>query len=227
MDPGSTDDSRAIIEANRSKFSHVLFESDEGPADGLNKGFGLCRGDVFGYINSDDRFCPGALDFVLDFFDLNPAVDVLCGAIRMIDKDGRPNIRKRTPDEVDLRRLAYHSCFVWQQATFFRRKAFLSVGGFNRRNLVHWDSELVVDMVLQGARIGYVRKLLGDHRYHDGTITGRFTELDAIEGPRVREKILRAGYAPLSPLQAKAARLAYKFNLRRHYSYLFGVESLP
>ncbi|MCU1258740.1 MAG: hypothetical protein JWO80_1625 [Bryobacterales bacterium] len=228
VDPGSTDESRQIIETHRSRFSYVVLEPDLGPADGLNKGFALCDGDVFGYINSDDRFCPGALDFVLDYFDANPEVDVLCGAVRMIDKNGRPDIRNRTPDEIDLRKFAYRACFIWQQATFFRREAFERVGGFNPRNSVHWDSELIVDMVLGGAKVGYVRKLLGDHRHHESTITGskRFLAMDAKEHPRIQQKIFDAGYPPLSPWHAKAVKLLYKFNFGRHYRYLLGVESL-
>jgi len=228
VDPGSTDGSRQIIEAHRSRFSRVVLEPDLGPADGLNKGFSLCDGDVFGYVNSDDRFCPGALDFVLEYFDANAHIDVLCGAVRMIDKNGRADNRNRTPDKMDLQRFAYRACFIWQQATFFRREAFERVGGFNSRNTVHWDSELVVDMVLNGARIGYVRKLLGDHRRHESTITGskKFLEVDAKEHPRIQRKIFDAGYAPLSPWRARALKLRYKFNFKRHYRYLFGVEPL-
>lgn len=36
VDPGSTDGSREIIEANRSHFSNIILEKDDGPADGLN-----------------------------------------------------------------------------------------------------------------------------------------------------------------------------------------------
>lgn len=228
VDPGSTDGSREIIEAQRGRFAHVLLEPDRGPADGLNKGFALCSGSVFGYINSDDRFCPGALDFILDYFDANPSVDVLCGAVRFIDRNGRPDLRKRTPDRIDPYRFAYRACFIWQQATFFRRETFESVGGFNAANAVHWDSELVIDMVLRGAKVGYVRKLLGDHRHHESTITGskRFAEIDAGELPRVQRKIFAAGYPPLSPWRARLVKWQHKFDPRRQFRYVFGVEPL-
>jgi glycosyltransferase involved in cell wall biosynthesis len=61
VDPGSTDGSRDIIERYRGTFSHVIFEPDAGPADGLNKGFAVASGDWFGYINSDDFYLPGGL----------------------------------------------------------------------------------------------------------------------------------------------------------------------
>jgi hypothetical protein len=40
-------------------------------------------------------------------------VDVLCGAIRIIDEQGRSSIRRRTPDRIDLRRYAYEGCYFW------------------------------------------------------------------------------------------------------------------
>src|SRR6202171_6644991 len=61
VDPGSTDGSRDIIERYRSRISQVIYEPDHGPADGLNKGFASATGDIFGSINADDAFLPGAV----------------------------------------------------------------------------------------------------------------------------------------------------------------------
>ena len=60
VDPGSTDRSREIIESYGDKIIRV-FESDDGPADGLARGFGRATGRVYGWINSDDYLLPGAL----------------------------------------------------------------------------------------------------------------------------------------------------------------------
>jgi len=62
----------------------------------------------------------------------------------MIDASGHPDLRRRTPDLIDLRRYAYETCFFWQQATFFRRRAFLQTNGFNLSSQTAWDGELVV-----------------------------------------------------------------------------------
>ncbi len=53
VDPGSTDGSRALITAQGSRIKAIL-EKDNGPADGLNKGFASATGEIFGYINADD-----------------------------------------------------------------------------------------------------------------------------------------------------------------------------
>ena len=41
VDPGSTDGSRDIIEKYHNHIDKIIFEPDNGPADGLNKGFGV------------------------------------------------------------------------------------------------------------------------------------------------------------------------------------------
>jgi GT2 family glycosyltransferase len=206
----------------------VIFEPDQGPPDGLNKGFAATSADILGYLNSDDCFTPGALDYVLRYFEKHPDVDVLCCAIRIIDEQGRPSIRRRTPDRIDLRRYAYETCYFWQQATFFRREAFLKTGGFNLSSRTAWDGELVVDMALAGCRFAYTNKLLGDFRIYDDSITGSGRLREALGHDRVhlREKIVAAGFAPASGMEVRVMKTLYKFNLRRHWSYLFAGEEL-
>jgi glycosyltransferase involved in cell wall biosynthesis len=228
VDAGSTDGSREIIERYRRRFSRIIFEPDEGPADGLNKGFAATTADILGYLNSDDRLAPGALDHVLRYFERHPEVDVLCGAIRIIDENGEARIRRRTPDRIDLRRYAYESCFFWQQATFFRRDAFLKTQGFNLASKTAWDGELVVDMALAGCRFAYTNKLLGDFRIYSDSITGSGRLSEALRRDRAHmlDKILRAGIPRASGLEVRVMKTLYKFNLRRHWSYLFAGEDL-
>jgi glycosyltransferase involved in cell wall biosynthesis len=220
VDPGSSDGSRAIIERNRDRFSRVILERDRGPADGLNKGFAACDADVFGYLNSDDRFAPGALDYVAEYFRKNTQVDLLLGAIRIIDERGRPSLRGRAPDRMDARKFAARACFAWQQATFFRRELFERVGGFNPENRGTWDGELVLRMTLAGARIGYANTILGDFRIHGESITGS-GRLSAVQ----REEYERfSRYAPMSPMRAAVERLKYRFNPVRHLRCIFGIR---
>src|SRR3546814_11032429 len=44
VDPGSSDDSRAIIDSYGDRIGHRVYEPDQGPADGLNKGFAHATG---------------------------------------------------------------------------------------------------------------------------------------------------------------------------------------
>jgi glycosyltransferase involved in cell wall biosynthesis len=223
VDPGSTDGSRETIARYRERFSAVVFDKDRGPADGLNKGFAVCDADVFGYLNSDDRFRPGALDFVLDYFETHPYTDVLLGAIAMVDATGRTRWRKRTQDRpFDVRKFAVCACNVFQQGTFFRRSAFAKTNGFNIHSRTAWDSELVVDLALAGCTFGYTNKVLGDFRIYPESITGsKRLRAGLLEDRKyLRKKIFGTGIEPYSPLGETWVRLRHRFSVARHVSYL-------
>ncbi len=221
VDPGSTDGSRELLGRFDGRLKAIM-EPDNGPADGLNKGFAAATGEIFGYINADDRLAPGALLYVRDFFAANPDVDVLCGAIRIIDRDGRRQARGRTADCFDLAHYAAGICTIGQQATFFRRSAFERAGGFNRENRITWDGELLVDMALSGAKFATVAKVLGDFRIYAESITGSNRHRDRAlrEHDRIAGKINSRGVRLYSPLGKKLRRLLYRVNIARHVNYL-------
>lgn len=179
VDPGSTDGSRQLIEANRSRFTEVVFEKDDNPADGLNKGFSKASGDIFYYLNSDDIVFPGAFREALRFLEKNETVDVLAGSGLILDRDGR-KLRRITSDAVSKMRLAYGSGILIQPATFIRKKSFEKVGGFNLENNSNWDGELVVDLFRSGAEFMIVRNIWGGYRLHEESITSTGRTIESI-----------------------------------------------
>lgn len=222
VDPGSTDGSRALIDFYAPRLGAVLLEKDEGPADGLNRGFERARGEIFGYINADDRLRPGALARVARYFSEHPDVDVLCGAIAIIDQRGKPSMRRRTADRFDLRRYAAGICTIGQQATFFRRAAFEQAGGFRKTNRISWDGELLVDMALTGARFATIPDILGDFRVYSTSMTGSNRFRDALdrEQERIALKIEARGIALPRGRKLRLQQVLYQINPARHLRYV-------
>lgn len=221
VDPGSVDGSRDIIHKYADRIQKIILEPDRGPADGLNKGFAHATGDIFYYLNSDDRVVPGSFAFAANFFSKHPSIDILCGAIRNIDASGIASPRKRTSDLFRFADYAQGINTVCQQATFFRRTAFHKAGGFNIENRVSWDGELLVDLALAGCQFETVSKVLGDFRIYSSSITGskRFREQQQLEHLRMNEKMTRAHVRLYSPVEGKLRRLIYKLSIRRHLGY--------
>lgn len=221
VDPGSTDDSRNIIQSYADRIHKIILEPDHGPADGLNKGFAQATGDIFYYLNSDDRVAPGSFAFVSEFFSSHPSIDILCGAIRIIDENGRPSRRKRTSDLFFFADYAQGISTVCQQATFFRRAAFYQAGGFNVENRISWDGELLIDFALAGCQYETVRKVLGDFRIYSSSISGSKGYLEKMlrEHHRLNDKMATANVQLYSPVEGKLKRLLYKLNIRRHLGY--------
>lgn len=60
VDALSGDGSIDILKAAEHRLSRLIVEKDNGPAHGLNKGFGCASGDIYYYLNSDDVVVPNA-----------------------------------------------------------------------------------------------------------------------------------------------------------------------
>lgn len=190
-DPGSQDMSRNIIEKYDSNLVKSYFvDGDQGPADGLNKGLQMIQGDIFYYLNADDRLKPGALSFVNQYFFDNPDCDILHGSINLINQSG-VGYRTLPAMNFSLRGLALGYSVVYQPATFIRKTKVRS-DAFNVKNKVSWDGELIVDLVLAGAKIHQTQMVLADFRIYSTSITGsgRLSELAKSEHRRISRKIL-------------------------------------
>lgn len=202
VDPGSTDGSRDVIEKYRAHITSVILDPDDGPADGLNKGFQNASGDVFGFLNSDDILFPNAVSQIVQAFRKNPDAAVISGHGIVINEDGR--VCKRVfSHRFGLKAYAYGACTLVQQASFFKRDQFLQVGGFNPVNHISWDGELWVDLALNGAKFSRIHTYLANFRIYENSITGsrEYREKLQKEHLRICEKI---GINPRSKLQRKA-----------------------
>ena len=196
VDPGSTDGSRELIQSYSDQISHILFEPDKGAADGLNKGFSLATGDVFGFLNSDDLLLPGSLQRVADFFQQHPECDIAFGNGRIVNGKGE-QLRHVKARDVTVRRFFCGGSRWLQQSTFFRREAFLRSPKFNIENRTCWDGELFVNLVNQGAVAGYIGEDLAGFRIHRSSIsgTGRMLQVFREDFSRIFRDIQRRNWS--------------------------------
>lgn len=87
VDGGSTDDTLAVL----GRFGHLDWtsEKDRGQTDAVNKGLRKARGQILGWINSDDVFLEGAFEAVLQTFEADPDCSVVFGDYHAVEADGR------------------------------------------------------------------------------------------------------------------------------------------
>ncbi|RWN60797.1 glycosyltransferase [Mesorhizobium sp.] len=193
VDPGSTDGSRDLIAQRRNQFSEIILDKDNGPADGLNRGFAKATGRIFYYLNSDDVVFPGAFNEAREYLTRCPNVDVVVGHGNVLDTDGSTG-RPLYSDPVSRFGLAHAGSILIQPATFIRAHAFQRVGGFNNANRSNWDGELIVDLFLSGARFKIVNHHWGGYRIHEKSITGTGNlDLRVAEWGRERYERLMGG----------------------------------
>lgn len=170
VDAGSTDGSLGIIDKYKDYLNHVIVEPDQGPADGLNKGFSKATGNIYGFLNGDDMFLAGALSRVVKFFYNNSRVGVVSGHSVIIDAHDK-EIRKSYSDKFVLIMHAYRAASIMQPSTFFKAECFNRTKGFNILNKSNWDAELFVDMRLNGERFAIINEILSYYRIHSQSIT--------------------------------------------------------
>jgi glycosyltransferase involved in cell wall biosynthesis len=161
VDGGSTDETLDVLR----RYPHLTWisEPDAGQADAVNKGFGMARGDVFGWLNADDLYLPGAVSVAVHALRQTGAGLVHAGW-RQIDEHGT-TIHDIAPIPFDLDAQLNDRNAVCQPGAFFTREAFEAVGGLDPSYRYAMDYELWLKI---GSRfpVTHVDGVLGAYRLH-------------------------------------------------------------
>jgi glycosyltransferase involved in cell wall biosynthesis len=192
MDGGSSDGTVDVLRSFGPRLAWVS-QKDAGQSDAINRGFARTRGDVLGWLNSDDTYAPGAFGAVAEVFAARPDVDLVYGDATYTDYLGRHIARCVHVEPFSRKRLFQYTDFMVQPATFFRRRIYEKVGGVDAS--IHWamDYDLWLRMVAAGAKVFYLRRVLANFRWlaDNKTATGGHGRLDEIA------RILRRQGQPL------------------------------
>lgn len=171
VDAGSTDNSLSIIDRYRDRIATVICEPDNGPADGLNKGFRNATGDIFGYINADDFYLSDAVEKAVAFFGKHRSADIMSGHCYIVNEmTGKVSLG--ISDRFDPLKASLETCFLMQPSTFFSYTVFHAAGGFNIDNHTCWDIELIIDACLAGKQVAVNNEILSVFRMHGDSISG-------------------------------------------------------
>ena len=110
-----------------------MSEPDRGQSNAINKGFRNSSGDIIAFLNSDDLYEPGTLNFVANFFVTHPDAMWVSGECKIIDENDR-DIRLKIKEYKNffLRMNNFQILkimnYVSQPSTFWRRDALTKVG---------------------------------------------------------------------------------------------------
>lgn len=171
VDPGSTDGSRDIIAELGDNIDTVILDPDQGPADGLNKGFAAATGRVGYFINSDDFLVPGAVVALRRQWAAHPGIGLLLGRAWRVREDGSVE-RELLPTPNDRVTLASGGATIVQQGFSFTMDAFRALGGFNAANRSTWDYELLARFAAADVPFAIVDDRFGAFRLYAGGISG-------------------------------------------------------
>ncbi len=200
-DGGSTDGSVALLEAAGDGVTWWS-APDGGQGDALNKAFEASRGEIVGWINSDDAlFGTDAVSTVVDAFSRDPQLEVVFGNVAQVSADGLILREVRPHRRPNWEVLSAEGSPLLQPATFVRRQAVERAGGYMARTDLELklDIELWLRLAASGAAFAYLDHVLAVDREHGERKTRTLTErreeevrlLASIYGVRVRRDPFR------------------------------------
>ena len=223
---GTVDLLRSLTAIGERKSVSWVSERDSGQSDALNRGFRQAKGDIVGWLNSDDRYRAGCFDHVIRAFEQNPKVDILYGDYLIIDEHGKA-LQLRREIEFSEFILRYHRIlYIPTTATFFRRKVF-DEGNWLDSNLHYaMDLEFFIRLATQGYRFKHIPQLLADFRMQPNSKTCSSPDKQRTEHQRVvlastpilrRLKSSQSRRLALSFLRSMASAKRYSEKMLRGY----------
>lgn len=142
--------------AASQQFSNVVIERDSGMYDAINRGFRRATGDILSWLNCDEQYLPGALEYVRGWFEANPSRDILFGDVIIIDSVGTPVAYRRSvvPQVSHIR----HCFLPTLSAATFVRRSVIDRGYFLDTRFRTISDAIWIDRLLsEGFRAGAVK----------------------------------------------------------------------
>lgn len=186
VDGGSTDNTLEVLKMYEGTYNmRWISEPDEGQADAVNKGFAMAKGEIIGWLNSDDvYFSKDTISTVVVGFQRCPGADFIYGDFVKIDHGNTILKVYHTWEDFSFQRLI-RMCYISQPATFFRRDVI------ERLSLdVRYDYGMDIDFWFRastaGYRFKYISKVLVAERIHDAAKCVAHPEKSRAEGVLLR-----------------------------------------
>lgn len=179
VDGGSTDGTVELLTSYQAKYPErvrFISEPDKGVGEAWNKGLGMAKGQILGWLGADDVSEPGAIQTVLDFFRANPEAYFVFGQCNFINAKGEITGKSQAED-FDLQEMINDSNCIPCPSAFYKREVIEKVGWLNTlgNDRDYW---IRVGKVFPIHRL---EKVLSSFRIHEGSeSTGSSKEIHKI-----------------------------------------------
>jgi GT2 family glycosyltransferase len=213
IDGGSTDGSVEIIKKHADRLAYWVSELDSGQAEAINKGLARAKGEILGWLNSDDYYLLNTISIAVQCFEQDPDVVMLYGDMLAVDENDHPiNVLKY--QQLSLEDLL---CFqiIGQPSVFFRRTALEKAGPLDQSFHFMLDHHLWIRLAEQG-RILHIPQVWSAARYHPAAKNRARAAEFGREAFRVLDWAKRqSGLAQtLAGVKRRALASAHRYNAR-------------
>lgn len=209
VDGGSTDNTMEVINKYRDQIDIIIHEKDKGQSDAINKGFKLAKGELVGWINSDDVLYPDCVEKIVELYNINPDGAIFyCSELDWIDEHGTFLTKKKIHISHRDYLLNNNSTLI-QQGSFYSNKLVKKINYLDENIYYCMDLDLWLRLLNHGKIYQLKGATYSAFRIYSGTKT------DSGEAKflrNIKEVILRHGGK------------WYSRNMIRHYYYLFKLQ---
>ncbi len=180
MDGGSADGSRQIIEKYSPWVDQWKSEKDRGQSHAINRGFALATGELWGWLNSDDLYLPGALHAHARLATDNPDAVLYIGASELFRENEPTTLGIGSAegfiDLVDPYRFT-EKFGVQQPAMLWRSSRAREVGPLNEDNHMTMDIEFLLKLLCPDHKVACMKTPTARFRYHANQKTNDYLQV--------------------------------------------------
>jgi acetyltransferase-like isoleucine patch superfamily enzyme/glycosyltransferase involved in cell wall biosynthesis len=171
VDAMSTDNTRTVLERYAERITRIIREPDGGQSDAIVKGFRLAKGELVGWINSDDILYPECIVKIVEAYRKCPeAVLFWNSRVHIIDTNGllRSTVAIGAVDRDSLLRRCTN---LVQPGSFYRREALTQSNYFDVNLRFSMDLDLWLRLLKIGACVDLDGEPIAAYREWEGTKT--------------------------------------------------------
>lgn len=145
IDGESTDNTLSILNSRTNHYTSLISEPDKGIYDAMNKGIKIAKGDVIGFLNSDDFYAnENVLLQVSKIFEDNPSLDACYSDLVYIDKKNISQIVRYWKSDKFIPGLFSKGWSPPHPTFFVRRSIYNRLGGFDINYSIASDVDLMM-----------------------------------------------------------------------------------
>lgn len=155
-----------VIDRWKTAIPHVLCvlvnDKNQGLTVSLNRGLKIVTSDLIARMDTDDQSVPNRFQLQVDYLNRHPDIDVVGGAMQIVDKNGTPKYIKHTKlhhDEM-LKQICW-KCPLMHPTVMMRNTMFTVKGlSYDERFRNSQDIALWVDAIMAGCHLANVEDVL-------------------------------------------------------------------
>lgn len=171
VDGGSNDNTMEIIARYKHQIDIVISERDTGQSNAINKGFKLAKGELVGWVNSDDLLYPQCIEKIVELYNDRPDGTIFyCCKMDMINSENNllETIQIRIPDRNYLLNINYT---LNQPGSFYRSDIIRKINYID--DTIHYcmDLDLWLRLLQHGNIYGVHSEAYSAFRIWSGTKT--------------------------------------------------------